>query len=192
MRAENLSVLCVLGGSNLIFRTAWPVKHAQLAFIFGLAAIAASTEANQAFDDLVKAKYVHCAFFRNSVSGNGSGNPYTEEDAELLLYFEEVDVSRHRARTISTRLAGSRDVTVLRGKTGVHFVDNVAGSVNVTTVFACQAWEFRGGKDTCWKFSAANIWHFDFSVYSDPDAAFEKYKADASYGFCDFSFRSRN
>lgn len=171
---------------------AWPVKRALRAFILAVAVNSASAAADEALDELVKAKYVHCAFFRNPVSADAVNNSYNEEDAELLLYIEGIDLARHKARSISTRFAGSRDVTVLRGKNAVHFVDHVAGSVKVTTVFACQAWEYRGGKDACWKFSAANIWHFDFSVYSDPDAAFEKYKADASYGFCDFSFRSRN
>jgi hypothetical protein len=95
--------------------------------------------------------------------------------------------SRTRARAVSTRRAGSREVSVVRTDKAVHFVDHAAGIYVVTTVFGCNERDWRTNARRCVSFRAVNRRHFDASVHWQPDQVFERYRHLASHGFCDHS-----
>lgn len=159
--------------------------------LFVLAAVlaghcgAARSDEPRAFDNLVQSRFVHCAFYRDYEVDPASGDLLLVEGrSDSLTHYQNVGATRTRA--INTRMAGARDVTVVRTGKRLHFIDSVAGMYAVTTVEACREHDERRG--ICLTYGAFNARHFDSRVFTDPDRVFEALRASADPGFCDYSF----
>jgi hypothetical protein len=108
----------------------------------------------------------------------GGGAPRTD----LMLIFDEVNSKPGTARVISSDHAGGRRVRIYSGETGVHLVEDINGSVVVTTLLGC---ELRSGKGRCLRYAAVMAWHFDTSVYLNPDLAFRRLPVTSFSGTCE-------
>lgn len=102
--------------------------------------------------------------------------------AEMLLIIDGVSTKQAKARTFSSRRAGAHAVQIYAGETGVHLVEDVTGSVIVTTLLNCEA---RSKSGRCQRYAAVNAWHFDQSVHRDPDKAFRRLPGTSYSGYCD-------
>ena len=103
-----------------------------------------------------------------------------------MVYIENVDAATHGARLVSSRTVGARPVQIYSGDTGVHFVEDVAASVKVTSLLSCQYWKNGPKGRKCLRYEAVNNWHFDTSVHRNADEAFLRLPASASYkGWCE-------
>ena len=144
----------------------------------GMSADGAST-----FDKLVQSRLVHCAFYKAYEVDRVTGDlVLTEGRSNSLTHFQ--GIKDGRARQISTRMAGAREVRVSRGKY-LHFVDEVAGMYILTTVYGCIDRE-KGG--VCLAYGAMQSRHFDTRVLYDPDTVYEALRDNSDPGFCDHSF----
>lgn len=114
---------------------------------------------------------------RASGDGNGEGRR-----GGLMLVIDEVGSSRGAARMVSSGGVGGKPVKVYAGETGVHLVQDVNGSVKVTTLIDCES---RASAGRCLRFSAVQAWHFDRGVHQDPDAAFRKLPGTSYAGTCE-------
>ena len=139
------------------------------------------------FDALVNAPAIHCEFYPGVRPADAPVSGTEPIVPEVLVHYGGMNRDRTRARVVSTRGAGSREVVVMRTEKGVHFVDHVAGVFMVTTVFACNEREQRSSARRCVSFGAVNSRHFDASVHWQPDDVFERYRHLANHGFCDHS-----
>ena len=106
--------------------------------------------------------------------------------AGALTDFQSVDARQSTARAINTRLAGARNVTVIRTAKALHFIDNVAGMYVMTTVHSCPEYDEKRG--ACIMYGAVNSRVFDSAVLHDPDQVYARIKDKADPGFCDYSF----
>lgn len=148
--------------------------------LFAAAAQAQTTP----FDNLVQSKFVHCAFYKAYEVDRATGDLLMVEGrSDSLTHFQSLD--RGRARQISTRVAGAREVTVVSSAKYLHYIDSVAGMYVLTTVYGCIDRDARG---TCVTYGAMQSRHFDSRVLSDPDAVYESLKDSSDPGFCDHSF----
>jgi hypothetical protein len=102
--------------------------------------------------------------------------------ADLMLIFDEVNNKPGTARVISSDRAGGRGVRIYSGETGVHLVEDISGSVVVTTLLGC---ELRSGEGRCLRYAAALTWHFDTSVHWNPDLAFRRLPGTSFSGTCE-------
>lgn len=151
------------------------------------ATAAAAATADFGLADLARARFVHCAFYKGYETDPASGDPLlVEGHAEALMHFQGVDARRETARAIYTRMAGSRNVVVIRTPKYLHFIDNVAGMYVMTTVHSCLEFDDRRG--ICVTYGATNSRLFEASVLYDPDRVYERIKDEADPGFCDQSF----
>jgi hypothetical protein len=57
--------------------------------------------------------------------------------------------------------------------------------VRVTTLTECLRKQSRGDDEVCTRFAAVHAWHFDATVYWDPDAAFARLPSGAATGSCE-------
>ena len=138
-----------------------------------------------AFDNLVRSPHVHCAFYKSYEIDRATGELLlVEGHSQSLDHFQPGGDGR--ARQISTRVAGSRDVKVFNTGRYLHFVDNMAGMYVLTTIYNCLESDERKG--VCIRYGAMQSRHFDTRVLSDPDAVFEALRDDSDPGFCDHSF----
>jgi len=148
---------------------------------------AASAAERSEFANLAKARYVHCAFYKNYETDAATGDPILVEGrADALMHFQGIDVKNEKARAIYTRMSGLRDVTVMQTDKAIHFIDNVAGMYVMTTVHSCI--NFDEARGICVTYGAVNSRLFDSAVLTDPDKVYDRIKADADPGFCDHSF----
>lgn len=154
-----------------------------------IVACAAANAADSDLDALVGARFIHCAFFRNAPLAETPLGGEDERKAEILVHYAGIDRTRTKARTITTRSAGAKDVVVVRTQKAVHFVESVAGAYRVTTVTGCNERDARPGRRQCVTYGAANATHFDASVLWQPDAVYERIRHIANHGFCDHSFQ---
>jgi len=167
------------GSSTCIARFAW-----------GMAlAVTGACAADADLDALIGAGFIHCAFFPQVPLADVPHGGPSEREADLLVHFAGIDRTRTRARSITTRSVGSREVAVVLTERAVHFVEPVAGAFRVTTVTGCNERSRRAGPRTCVSYGAATALHFDASVLWQPDAVFDRIRHMASHGFCDHSFR---
>jgi len=141
--------------------------------------------ANNDFDDLLRAQYIHCAFFRNTGTLDTNQD---ERKAELLVHYQGIDRKHESARMISTSSTGVHEVRVVRTDNAVHFIEDASGLFNMTTVFGCNERDRRPGRHACITYGAVNLRLFDAAVPSQPDKIFESYRDLANHGFCDYSF----
>ena len=141
-------------------------------------------EGGSPFDRLVQSKLVHCAFYKAYEVDRPTGDlVLTEGRSHSLTHFQ--GIKDGHARQISTRMAGARDVRVIRSAKYLHFVDEVAGMYLLTTVYGCIDRDKHG---TCMTYGAMQSRNFDVRTISDPDAVYEALRDNAEPGFCDHSF----
>ena len=165
------------------------VLKVSLGALGALAAIAhGSPPATKDFDELVNAIGIHCEFYPASRPADEPISAGSAAAPEVLVHYAGMNRDRTRARVVSTRGAGSREVVVVRTERAVHFVEHAAGMFMVTTVFGCNERDLRTDAHRCTSFGAVNTRHFDASVNWQPDQVFERYRHLASHGFCDHSF----
>lgn len=133
-----------------------------------------------AYDALVDAREVICEFQKTGAP------PKRGREPDMLLVIEGIEAKAQGTRIVSSRSVGAKPVRVYPSDTGVHFVQDVSGSVIVTTVLACNEWKAnQGGKRACRRFAAVNTWHFDQSVHRDPDRAFLRLPGTSYSGYCE-------
>jgi len=148
-------------------------------------AAASAAENAAAFVNLVKSRYVHCAFYKAYETNHPAGElVLVEGRSNSLTHFQRIGGGH--ARQISTRVAGAREVRVLDWGKYLHFVDYMAGMYVLTTVYGCLDRDPKSG--TCISYGATQSRHFDARVLTDPDAVYEELKASSDPGFCDHSF----
>ena len=137
-----------------------------------------------AFDNILQSRYVHCAFYKAYQEDHSTGDlVLVEGRSHTLTHFQ--GINGDRARQITTRTAGAREVRVARNGKYLHFIDGVAGMYVLTTVYGCIDRNKRG---MCVTYGAMQSRHFDPRVLSDPDAVYEALKSSSDPGFCDHSF----
>jgi hypothetical protein len=149
----------------------------QLLFAALLAVIAepAGAENSAAMAELLRTGDLICEL-------RASG-PYSRgRFADRLLIVDHVADKRGQARVVSSRRAGAHGVKVYAGETGVHLVEDLNGSVIVTTLTGCES---RARSGRCQRYSTVNAWHFDQSVHRDPDRAFRRLPGTSYSGTCD-------
>ena len=162
------------------------LQAALIAVATGAVFTAAAADRSE-FANLVKSRYVHCAFYKGYETDPVTGDPLMVEGrADALMLFEGIDIKREKARAIYTRMSGLRDVTVIQTDKAIHFIDSVAGMYVMTTVYSCIDFDEKRGM--CVTYGAVNSRLFDSSVLTDPDKVYEKVKRQADPGFCDHSF----
>ena len=137
------------------------------------------------YDPLVKSGLVHCAFYRDYELDAATGDRVLVEGrSNSLTHFQ--GLHDDHARQISTRMAGSRRVRMIRTDRYLHFVDRIAGSMYLlTTVYGCLERDPHG---ICLKYGAMQSRHFDARALYDPDVVYEALRERSDPGFCDHSF----
>src|SRR5262245_47342623 len=139
---------------------------------------------NSVFANLVQSRYVHCAFYKAYEVDRVTGDHVLVEGrSDTLTHFQGIE--GNRARQITTRTAGARDVRVVHTGKYLHFIDRVAGMYVLTTIRDCIDRDRRG---ICVTYGAMQSRHFDARVLSDPDAVYENLRDHSDPGFCDHSF----
>jgi len=137
------------------------------------------------YDNLVQSRFVHCAFYQAYDIDRATGDRIMVEGrSDTLTHFQRID--DNHARQITTRIAGAREVRVLKSSKYLHFVDEIGGMYLLTTVYACLDRDARTG--TCITYGAMQSRHFDSRVLFEPDAVYERIRDVAEPGFCDYSF----
>lgn len=138
-----------------------------------------------AFDNVMRSPYVHCAFYKSYEIDRATGDLLLVEGrSHSLTHFQAL--GDDRARQISTRVAGSRDVKVINTGRYLHYLDRMAGMYVLTTIHSCLESDPRSG--VCIRYGAMQSRHFDPRVLSEPDAVFEALRDHSDPGFCDHSF----
>jgi hypothetical protein len=158
--------------------------------LYGVVALAAvlatapTLAQNSVFAKLVQSRYVHCAFYKAYEVDRVTGDHVlVEGQSDTLTHFQGID--GNRARQITTRTAGAREVSVAHTGKYLHFIDRVAGMYVLTTIYDCIDHDRRG---VCVTYGAMQSRHFDGRVLSDPDAVYESLRDSSDPGFCDHSF----
>ena len=160
-------------------RSVWAAAVAML-----LPAGGFSAESEPVYAQLVKSKLVHCAFYKAYEVNRVTGDlVLTEGRSDSLTHFQ--GIRGDHARQISTRMAGARDVRVVRTGKYLHFIDQLAGMYLLTTVYGCIDQDKQG---VCLTYGATQSRHFDARVLHDPDTVYEALKDASDPGFCDHSF----
>ena len=150
-----------------------------------MSAAAAASAQTTSYDNLVQARLVHCAFYKGYDIDQASGDRIMVEGrSETLTHFQRIDDDR--ARQISTRIAGAREVRVIRSSKYLHYVDDLNGMYLLTTVYACLERDAR--TSTCLTYGAMQSRHFNPGVLFNPDAVYERIRDVSDPGFCDHSF----
>ena len=156
---------------------------------------AAGTPAADAAEDsfgadlnrLARARDVHCAFYKAyEIDPDTGDRVMVEGRSDVLAHYQDISVARATARQIHTRMAGSRDVKVVRTPRYLHFIDEAAGYYQVTTVYGCLDHDARTG--ACRTYGAAATRHYNARVLREPDAVFERARPVSEPGFCDHGF----
>lgn len=150
-----------------------------------LMALAASAWAHDPLDDLIEAKDLICEFHITGQPRSMLRRMVEGEHFDMLLVIEAIDPGSGKARAVSSKQAGRKNLRYYRTGSAVHFVQDVASSVVVTTVKGCEAWGRKGDVELCVRYPALNSWHFDTSVHRDPDKAFDRLGTSSYYGSCE-------
>ena len=152
-----------------------------------LAALVASGSAlaRDALDELIEARDLICEFHSTSAPRSLLRSVVEGERFDMLLVIEAIDPSSGRARAVSSKQTGAQSLRYYKTGSAVHFVQDVASSVVVTTVTGCEKWGRKYEEARCMRYRAFNTWHFDASVHHDPDKAFSKLSTSSYYGSCE-------
>lgn len=137
------------------------------------------------YDNLVQSRMVHCAFYRGYDIDPATGDRIMVEGrSDTLTHFQRID--DEHALQITTRLAGAREVRIVKTAKYLHYIDHINGMFLLTTIYACLERDERSG--TCLTYGAMQTRQFDSRVLSDPDTVYEQIRDAAEPGFCDHSF----
>lgn len=148
-------------------------------------AAAAPASAHDALDDLIDARDLICEFHVTGRPRSLLRRMVEGERFDMLLVIEAIDPARGGARAISSRQTGAKSLRYYRTSSAVHFVQDLAGSVVVTTVKGCEKWGRKGDAQLCVRYRALNSWHFDTTVHRDPDKSFDRLGTSSYYGSCE-------
>ena len=107
-----------------------------------------------------------------------------EGRSDTLTHFQRID--DNLALQITTRLAGAREVRVVKTAKYLHEIDHINGMFLLTTDYACLERDERSG--TCMTYGAMQTRQSDSRVRFDPDTVYERIRDAAEPGFCDHSF----
>ena len=146
--------------------------------------IAAGAAATVSVDELIEARDLVCEFYNVPDWAGAAARFALRERADMLMVIENIRSNPGSARAVQTRSTGARPLRRYAGETGVHFVEDLRGSVVVTTLLACEDRKRKSGREVCIRYSATSAWHFDSSVHRDPDAAFRRVAA-GMHGVCE-------
>ena len=146
---------------------------------------AAPAQAAVAVEQLVEAHDLVCEFYRTEDWATVAARLALGDRSDMLMVIENIGRDPASARVISSRAAGQRSLRRYAGDTGVHFVEDRAESVVVTTLLGCEDWKRKRGREVCVRYSALNSWHFDTSVHADADRAFRRLGASSYRGVCE-------
>jgi hypothetical protein len=116
-----------------------------------------------------------------TASGTASRRPRRGPD--LLMIFDSLGAGSGIGRVVSSRTVGAREVRMYSSETGLHLVEDVNGSVIVTSLLGCDAREPNSSR--CVRYTAVNAWHFDQTVHRDPDGAFRRLPGTSYAGHCE-------
>jgi hypothetical protein len=108
--------------------------------------------------------------------------PRRARNADVLLIYDRVATRAGSARMVSSRRVGSYPVKVYAGETGLHLVQDLSGSVVVTTLTGCEA---RARSGRCQRYTSVNAWHFDRSVHRNADRAYRRLPGTSYSGTCE-------
>lgn len=152
-----------------------------------LTALAASGPvfADDALDELIDAKDLICEFHVTGVPRSLLRSLVGGEHFDMLLVIEAIDPATGHARAVSSKQTGAKGLRYYKTSSAVHFVQDLAASVVVTTITGCEKWGRKDGKALCVRYRALNSWHFDTSVHRDPDKAFAKLGTSSFHGACE-------
>jgi hypothetical protein len=152
-----------------------------------LTALAASGPliAHDALDELIDARDLICEFRITGVPHSLLRSLVGGEQFDMLLVIEAIDPASGWARAVSSKQTGAKSLRYYRTANAVHFVQDLASSVVVTTVTGCEKWANKGGEELCMRYRALNSWHFDTSVHRDPDKAFARLGTSSYHGSCE-------
>ncbi|HKA44097.1 MAG TPA: hypothetical protein VKF40_19095 [Burkholderiales bacterium] len=143
-----------------------------------------AADSGSIFASLAQSRLVHCAFYKAyEVDSRTGDHVLVEGHSSSLTHFQ--GIQGDHARQISTRMAGAREVRVIRGAKYLHFVDQVAGMNLLTTIYGCIDQDKHGA---CGVYGAMQSRNFDTRVLYDPDAVYEALKDSSDPGFCDHGF----
>jgi hypothetical protein len=126
--------------------------------------------------DLLRSGDLICDLFKSGPYARRTRTP------DMLLIFDRVATDRGTARMVSSRTVGAQPVRIYGGTTGVHLVQDLNGSVVVTTLVACES---RSAAGRCLRYSAVNAWHFDQRVHRHPDRVFRQLPGTSYSGACE-------
>ena len=159
-----------------------------LVVLVSIVTAAAASAQTTSYENLVQARLVHCAFYKAYDIDRGTGDRIMVEGrSDTLTHFQRIDDGR--ARQITTRVAGAREVRVIKSAKYLHYVDDIGGMYLLTTMYACLDRDARTG--TCITYGAMQSRHFDSGVLFNPDAVYERLRDVSDPGFCDHSIGVR-
>ena len=150
-----------------------------------LTAFAASAPAHDVLDDLIEARDLICEFQITGVPRSLLRRMVEGDRFDMLLVIEAIDPGSGKARAVSSKQAGAKSLRYYKTPNAVHFVQDLATSVVVTTVNECEKWGRKGEVELCVRYRALNSWHFDTSVHRDADKAFSKLGTSSYDGSCE-------
>lgn len=102
---------------------------------------------------------------------------------ERMMVYEAVGTER--AKVISTRAPGRRDIEVRATDKAVHLMERAGPSLLVTTLTRCVRTAWKAGSEACVRYAARHAWHFDLAALREPDAAYERLPSGALSGACE-------
>ena len=153
-------------------------------FLTALAA-SASASAHDALDDLIEARDLICEFHVTGAPKSLLRRMLEGERFDMLLVIEAINPAKGEARAVSNKQTGAKNLRYYKTGSAVHFVQDLATSVVVTTVNGCEKWGRKGEQELCVRYKALNSWHFDTSVHREPDKVFDKLGTSSYYGSCE-------
>jgi len=161
------------------------LKRIRIALLAAMLVAPAAAAQTTSYDNLVQARMIHCAFYKGYDIDPATGDRIMVEGrSDTLTHFQRIDDDH--ARQITTRLAGAREVQIVRTAKYLHYIDSINGMYLLTTIYACLERDERSG--TCLSYGAMQSRQFDPRVLSDPDSVYERIRDLAEPGFCDHSF----
>ena len=150
-----------------------------------LAAVAAPASAHDVLDDLIEARDLICEFHITGRPRSILRRMVEGERFDMLLVIEGIDPVTGKARAVSSRQTGAKSLRYYKTGSAVHFVQDLATSVVVTTVSGCDKWGRKDDTELCMRYKALNSWHFDTSVHREPDKVLDKLGTSSYDGACE-------
>ena len=155
------------------------------ALVLTALAAPAPASAHDALNDLIEARDLICEFHITGQPRSVLRRMVEGERFDMLLVIEAIDPGTGKARAVSNKQSGAKSLRYYKTGSAVHFVQDLATSVVVTTVNGCEKWGRKGDAELCVRYKALNSWHFDTSVHRDPDKVFDKLGTSSYYGSCE-------